>query len=175
MKNITLADILKDLLFGKVENDQFLIHEILSRFESNMQTKNKITLSPLLIDRHFKIFLTDLNLEVTMHPLPKTLFTLYLLHPEGIPFKELYLYKHELLNIYHNVTNKYNKLEIERAINDLIDMTKPSINQKSTRIRQAFRLHLNEETAFFYYPIGPKNQPKRIHLPQSLITIQAAI
>jgi len=173
MKRNTLADILKDLLSGRVENHQLLIEEILNRFESKALTKNKLVLSRLLLDRHFKVYLTDLNVEVKMHALPKALFVLYLLHPEGIPFKELYLHKEELLNIYHKVTNKYNKIEIERAINDLVDMSKPSINQKSTRIRQAFRLHMNEESALFYYPNGPKNHPKRIHLPQSLITILA--
>lgn len=175
MNKTSLPDILIRLLYNNQVQDQSLLLEIKKLLNESPAISNNLTLSPLLIDCHFKIFLTDLNVEIKLHPLPKALFLLFLLHPEGIKFKELYLYKNELLNIYCQLTNKYSKAEIERAINDLVDMTKPSINQKSTRIRQAFRIHLNEEAALFYYPHGPKNQPKRIHLPQELVTIQCEI
>jgi hypothetical protein len=74
-----------------------------------------------------------------MHALPKTVYILFLRHPKGIRFKELFEHKKELLEIYNMVTNKYEKDEIERAIDDLVDMTKPNINMQCSRIRASFR------------------------------------
>ncbi len=138
--------------------------------------KNKFTdlaiLSPMLIDKNYKIFLTDFgNIEIKMHPLPKAVFILFLRYPDGIRFKELYLYKKELLEIYNKLSNKSDKNEIERAINDLVDNTNPSINQKCARIREAFRHCLDEDTAKFYFVSGFNGGPKKIKLPRHLITI----
>ena len=81
------------------------------------------------------------------------------------------MYKSELLEIYNKVTNKSDKDEIERAINDLVDMTNPSINQKCARIREAFRQYLDEDIAKFYFISGYNGEPKKIKLPRHLLTI----
>ncbi|MFW6249376.1 MAG: hypothetical protein ACOC4J_06370, partial [Bacteroidota bacterium] len=108
-----------------------------------LEAPNK--LSPVLVDQHYKIFLPEFgNQEVKMHPLPRAVYLLFLRYPEGIRFKELYQYKEELLDIYNKITNRYDNDEIEQAIDDLVDMTKPSINQKCARIREAFRKIMDE-------------------------------
>ena len=142
--------------------------------EQNIQNKctDVAILSQLLIDKNCKIFLSDFgNIEIKMHALPKTVFILFLRYPDGIRFKELYMYKNELLEIYNKVTNKSDKDEIERAINDLVDMTNPSINQKCARIREAFRQYLDEDIAKFYFISGYNGEPKKIKLPRHLVTI----
>ena len=106
-----------------------------------------------------------------MHALPKTVFILFLRYPDGIRFKELYLFKKELLEIYNMVSNKSDKNEIERAINDLVDYKNPSMNQKCARIREAFRNYLNEDTAKFYFVSGYNGGPKKIKLPRHLMTM----
>jgi len=129
-------------------------------------------LSPVLISRHYKIFLPDYNREVKLHALSRTVYILFLRYPGGIRFKELYKHKDELLSIYNKVTNRYCNQQIQRAICDLVDMTKPSINQKCARIRQAFRSIMDEDTAKYYYIDGPNGEPKRIKLPEELIQME---
>lgn len=151
--------------------------EILSKIKPLLEKKkmleSKVVLSPILIDKHYKILLPDFgNIEVKMHALPKTVYILFLRYPQGIRFKELYQHKAELLEIYNKVTNKYEKEEIEKAITDLVDMTNPSINQKCARIREAFRNLMDENIARYYYIDGTNGEPKKISLPENLIDIR---
>ena len=132
-----------------------------------------MVLSPILIDKHYNIFLPHFgNVEVKMHALPKTVYLFFLRYPKGVRFKELYQHKTELLHIYNRVTNKYDNAEIEKAINDLVDMTNPSINQKCARIRESFRKLMEENIARHYYIAGLNGEPKKISLPQNLIDIR---
>lgn len=151
--------------------------EILSKIkpliEQNNMLESKVILSPIYIDKHYNIFLPSFgNQEVKMHALPKAVYLLFLKHRNGIRFKELYQYKSELLDIYYKITNKDNKEEIEKAIDDLVDMTNPSINQKCSRIREAFRKIMDEHVAKYYYIDGANGEPKRINLPDNLIDIR---
>ncbi len=141
--------------------------------EKKKLLESKVILSPILIDNHYKIFLPDFgNIEVKFHALPKTLYLLFLRYPNGIRFKELYQYKSELLDIYNKLTNQYDKDEITRAISDLVDMTKNSINEKCSRIKEAFLSIMDDNTAKHYYITGERGEPKRISLPQNLIDIR---
>ena len=151
--------------------------EILSKIkpliEQNNMLEIKVILSPIYIDKHYNIFLPNFgNQEVKMHALPKAVYLLFLKHRNGIRFKELYQYKSELLDIYYKITNKDNKEEIEKAIDDLVDMTNPSINQKCSRIREAFRKIMDEHIAKYYYIDGANGEPKKINLPDNLIDIR---
>lgn len=151
--------------------------EILSKIkpliEQNNMLESKVILSPIYIDKHYNIFLPNFgNQEVKMHALPKAVYLLFLKHRNGIRFKELYQYKSELLEIYYKITNKDNKEEIEKAIDDLVDMTNPSINQKCSRIREAFRKIMDEHIAKYYYIDGANGEPKKINLPDNLIDIR---
>lgn len=131
------------------------------------------TLSPVVVNKQYKILLPGFgNIEVKMHALPKAVYILFLNHPEGIRFKELPEYKKELLNIYSRITNKYEPEEIERAVNDLVDVKKPSINQKCSRIREAFKTIMDENIARHYYINGAKGEPKKIALGASLIKLE---
>ena len=151
--------------------------EILSKvrplIEKRKLLESKVVLSPILINKHYNIFLPDFgNIEVKMHALPKTVYILFLRHPKGIRFKELFEHKKELLEIYNMVTNKYEKDEIERAIDDLVDMTKPNINMQCSRIRASFRNFMDEHIAKHYYIDGLNGEPKGIALPKNLIDIR---
>ncbi len=150
-----------------------IIDKVKPLLEKRKLLESKVVLSPLVIDKHYNILLPAYgNQEVKMHALPKTVYLLFLRYPNGIRFKELYRHKAELLEIYNKVTNKYEKEEIQRAIDDLVDMTKPSINQKCARIREAFRTIMDEHIAKHYYIDGMNGEPKCIALPPELITMQ---
>ena len=132
------------------------------------------SLSRLVIDKNFRIILPDYNnMEITMSPLPKAVYLLFLKHPEGIVFKQLRNYHDELLDIYKQISNRVIESNIESSIRDITDPTKNSINEKCTRIREAFLKQFDTVYAQHYYITGKKGEPKRITLPRELMDLQA--
>ena len=142
-----------------------LLHELV---------EERPTLSRLVIDKDYRIFLPDYsNIEITMQPLPKAVFFLFLQHPEGIPFKHLNNYFPELLEIYKHVGNREIEENIINSIGDITDPTKNSINEKCSRIREAFLKHFDTAYAQHYYITGKRGEPKKITLPRELVDWQA--
>lgn len=132
------------------------------------------TLSRLVVDKDFKIFLPDYNnIEITMPPLPKAVYLLFLKHPEGIVFKQLHDYYDELLDIYKQISNRVMERNIESSIRDITDPTKNSINEKCTRIREAFLKQFDYVYAQHYFITGKRGEPKKITLPRDLVDLQA--
>ena len=127
--------------------------------------------SRLLINEWGKIMLIDFyNMEIVMTPLSKTLFLFYLNHPEGVMLSDLVNHIHELKTIYERVTNSSDKNEIEMRINDLVDVTKNSINEKCSRVKEAFMSKIDDNIAKNYYIYGRRGEPKRIVLDRSLVS-----
>ena len=132
------------------------------------------TLSRLVIDKDFRIFLPDYNnVEITMSPLPKAVYLLFLKHPEGILFKHLHDYYSELLEIYKQISNRVVEKNILRSIQDITDPSKNSINEKCTRIREAFLKQFDYVYAQHYFITGKRGEPKKITLPRELVDLQA--
>lgn len=132
------------------------------------------TLSRLVITKDFRFFLPDYNnMEITMSPLPKAVYLLFLKHPEGISFKQLRYYYTELLDIYKQISNRVIESNIENSIRDLTDPTKNSINEKCARIREAFLKQFDSAYAQHYYITGKRSEPKKITLPRELVDLQA--
>ena len=131
-----------------------------------------VELSKLVISNEYKIFLSDYNnLEITMHPLPKAVFFLFLNHPEGILFKNLPDYRDELIAIYKMVSGRENIDDMAKSINDVVNPTLNSINEKCSRIREAFVKHFEESIAQNYYITGERATPKKIALNRKLIIL----
>lgn len=131
------------------------------------------TLSRLVITNEYRIYLPDYNnVEITMPPLPKSVFLLFLRHPEGIPFKQLTDYREELLDIYMEVGNRVVEKNVRNSIRDITDPTNNSINEKCARIREAFLKHFDTPYAKNYYITGKRGEPKKITLPRELVDLQ---
>ncbi|MDO9155012.1 MAG: hypothetical protein Q7U47_15105 [Paludibacter sp.] len=130
-------------------------------------------LSNIFITNDYRIFLKDYGMkEVVMPPLPKSLFILFLRHPEGILFKQLSNYHDELLSIYRNITVREN---IDQAIESIKAMTDPlnnSINEKCSRVRAAFLEIIADDLAQNYYVTGKRGEPKKIILDRTLVEFQ---
>jgi len=130
-------------------------------------------LSRIFITNDYRIFLKDYGMkEIVMSPLPKSLFILFLRHPEGVLFKQLSNYHDELLSIYRNITIREN---IDQAIESIKAMTDPlnnSINEKCSRIRAAFLEVIVEDLAKNYYVTGKRGEPKKIILDRTLVEFQ---
>lgn len=127
-------------------------------------------LSHLVITKDMRIILPDYNnMEITMEPINKAVFFLFLRHPEGIIFKHLPDYRKELADIYQMI--KPLGLN-DRAIRSIEDVTNPclnSINEKCARIRGAFISKFDEDIAKYYYINGWRGEAKKITLPHNLV------
>lgn len=133
-------------------------------------------LSTLLITEDFRIFLPDYNnMEIKMPTLSKALYFFYLRHPEGVLFKELRDHKAELSEIYRTISPLENMDKIEKSIDDIIDSTKNSVNEKCSRIKAAFVSQFNDNLAKNYYITGGAGEPKTIKLDRKQINDQASI
>lgn len=117
-------------------------------------------LSRILITDDFKIQLLDFNKEVRMTPLQKALYIFYLRHPEGVEFKMLSVYYDELLSIYKVLSNREDLQKQQHSIRRLVDATDNAINEKCTRIKEAFLKILDNYTAKNYYIVMKENYCK---------------
>ena len=117
-----------------------------------------------------RIYLPDYNnMEIKMTPMAKSVYFLFLRHPEGIAFKDLPDYRNELREIYHSVSCYDDKNRMEQSINDVTDPTKNTINENASRIRKAFVSQFDNRLAENYYITGGRGEAKRITLPRQLV------
>lgn len=117
-----------------------------------------------------------------MTPLQKALYIFYLRHPEGVEFKMLSVYYDELLSIYKVLSNREDLQKQQHSIRRLVDATDNAINEKCTRIKEAFLKVLDNYTAKNYYIVMKENyrkgknnhfyieRLKKIILPRDMIT-----
>lgn len=110
------------------------------------------------------------NMEIKMPTLSKAIFFLYLRHPEGIHFSYLPDYRDELLHLYSLISGRDNPEEIRKSIDDVTDPTSNSINEKCSRIKQAFLREFDDSIARNYYITGERGETKKILLPREKVT-----
>ena len=133
-------------------------------------------LSKVIITPKYEVLLPDFgNMPIKMSPLPKALFLLFLKHEEGIAFKDLVDYREELQAIYSKITNRVSKSIIDNSIVKVTDPTQNAINEKCSRIREAFIGRMDERLAKYYYVTGGRREAKRIILPRSYVEWQCEI
>jgi hypothetical protein len=123
----------------------------------------------LTISKNYTIFLGDDRIDVRMEPLVKSVYLLFLSHPEGIVFKDLPDYRGELTKIYSDVRPWG---LTDRALQSIEDVTNPllnSINEKCARIRKAFVNAMDSKAAEPYIIKGMRGGIKKIDLPKEYI------
>ena len=138
------------------------------------------SLSKIEITADYKLLLSDYGKEVKMTPMQKTLYIFYLRHPEGVAFKMLSAYYDELLAIYKVLSNREDLQKQQHSIRRLVDATDNAINEKCSRIKEAFLKVVDDFIAQNYYLCLKKenyqdegvhctNLLKRITLPRELV------
>lgn len=127
-------------------------------------------LSRLVVTKDYRIVLPDYNdMEIKMEPLVKSVYLLFLRHPEGIMFKYLPDYREELARIYAELRPVG---LTDKALQSIEDVTNPllnSINEKCARIRGAFVGQFDDYMARHYYIDGQRGEVKKIDLPRNLV------
>lgn len=113
----------------------------------------RATLSRLVITEDCRFLLPDYHKEVSLTPIHKALYMLFLNHPEGIEFKNLIDHREELLAIYERMGSRMEQSKIEETVNRLVNPLDNAINEKCSRIKAAF-LDLMDEYQADYYIIN---------------------
>ncbi len=130
----------------------------------------KVKLSHLHISASKGIFLDDFDFkEVKMDTLTKSLYFLFLNHPEGINFKDMSDHQRELEEIYSSLSRRDSIEGIRRSVATLCNPLDNSINEKVSRVKKAFRDVVDDRVARFYYIDGKKGETKTIVLDRSLV------
>ena len=103
----------------------------------------RATLSPLVITKDFRFILPNYgNKEVMLSPIHKSLYMLFLNHPED--------YREELLAIYNEVGNRVGPDKMVETVNRLTNPLDNAINEKCSRIKAAFSDLMDEYQADYY-------------------------
>lgn len=107
-------------------------------------------LSRLVITKNFRFVLADYNKEVTLTPVHKALYILFLNHDEGIEFKDLGDHREELCRLYKMVAPMIDTAKIDDTVSRLTNPIDNAINEKCSRIKAAFADLVDEYTLNYY-------------------------
>ena len=125
----------------------------------------------ILVTRDYRILLRDrYDMEVRMRPLVKTVFLLFLRHPEGIRFGELQRYRDEMMDLYQGISRRGDRQAMEQSIDRLIDPGDNSIHEKAANLAATLEKYFRPEQLPAYILTGKAGTPKRIRLNRNLVT-----
>ena len=140
-----------------------LLQERLHRLEPTFAERIHIT-------RDYRILLPDrFDTEIRLRPLVKTVFLLFLRHPEGIRFNDLRDYRNELMDLYGGISGRNDREEQERSIDRLIDPRDGSIHENASKLAAALAKYFRPEQLPAYTLTGKAGAPKRIRLDRDLV------
>ena len=129
-------------------------------------------LSKLVIDKNKNIHLPDFeNIQIKLTPLEKTLYMLYLFHPEGIEISFLCDYKTEMYHIYTHISKRGDINEMKSSIDDLVNITTGSASQKISKIKTKFENAIGSELAKNYYIKGENSEVRKIDIDRKLVEV----
>ncbi len=131
----------------------------------------------MVITSDWRIILPDYgNMEIEMRPLVKAVYFLFLRHPEGIFFKDLFDHRDELSWIYQTLRGGDELTgKARQSISDIANPFHNSINEKCARVREAFLSKMNDALTAQYMIDGERACAKAILLPRELVSWECEI
>jgi hypothetical protein len=138
---------------------------------NSLRVHNNPQLSRLEINPDGIILLPDYNKEIVLEPIHRAVYLFFLLHPEGIRFKDLSDYKDALMEIYCRISKRNATEAMHKSVSELCNPFSNAMNEKCSRIRKGFLETLDERLAQHYVIQGGRNQPKRIPLNRNLVIV----
>ena len=124
----------------------------------------------ILVTRDYRILLPErFNTEIRMRPLVKTVFLLFLRHPEGIRFGDLPAYRNEMMDLYRGITRRAGGPEIEQSIDRLVNPRDNSIHEKAANLSATLSRYFRPQELHAYTLTGKAGTPKRIRLDRTLV------
>lgn len=135
-------------------------------FAQNM--RQHIEPSPVELTPDYQILIPAWgNLEIRMTPLEKTMYILFMQHPEGILLSDLIDHKQELYAIYQNLSAQGSLEEMRQSIDELCNYTSNSTSEKLSKIKGHFEKALGKELAKHYFIQGKRGERRRIGFSSS--------
>lgn len=125
----------------------------------------------LFIDKNYNIHIGEKEGRViSLRPLVKTVFILFLKHPEGILLKERGRYENELTDIYAIIAPNVAAEERQERILRLVNPADNSFSEKASVLNARLERILPRDTVGYYKIQGTNGYPRRIPLAPLLIT-----
>tara|TARA_Y100001978_G_scaffold187858_1_gene188803 strand:- start:618 stop:1109 length:492 start_codon:yes stop_codon:yes gene_type:complete len=119
-----------------------------------------------------KMYLTDLgDLQVNLNPKERSVYLVYLNHPEGISRADLIDFRSELRQYYAFFSNKENN-KVDEAVDLLTDALDQNFMQVLSRIRRKFTDTVGEEQSKTY-SIESYDGKYKILLDRELVSYDA--
>lgn len=124
----------------------------------------------LFIDKNYTIRTNSNNGPVLpLRPLVKSLFILFLSHPEGILLKQRDRYRLELENIYGTICPNTSKEDIRTRVGRLVDLQDNSYSEKASVLNAQLEGLLPNGAAESYKIQGFNGHPRRIPINPLLV------
>lgn len=143
------------------------LHEI--GWEVERQTEAAVPVE-LIIDKCYNIRMGGAEGPILqLRPLVKTLFILFLKHPEGILLKQRDLYRQELENIYAVISPNISKEDVKARIARLVDLQDNSFSEKASVLNARLEDLLPEGIVGNYQIQGYNGRPRKIMLNPLLV------
>ena len=166
-----LEDPAVDYLAERVdEMDAAALLEAMALLQDRLHRLEPTFAERIHITRDYRILLPDrFDTEIRLRPLVKTVFLLFLRHPEGIRFNDLRDYRNELMDLYGGISGRNDREEQERSIDRLIDPRDGSIHENASKLAAALAKYFRPEQLPAYTLTGKAGAPKRIRLDRDLV------
>lgn len=162
-----------DGILKRDDNKECLCNDLLAE---SICDAEYTAISPILFDENFNMSLPLYpQVEITLEPLPKALYILFLHHPEGILLKDIYLYEDELKKIYSLVSGRRNPTVINRMFRSLVDPTEAPLHKNLSIIRRCFTSKLNYNIARNYIPAHGRRKAHNIPLESDFVILPETI
>ena len=126
--------------------------------------------SSITVNSDMRIVLPAYNeIELRMTPLARSLYILFLCHPEGIVLKYMFNYRDELRDIYLLVKPGADHDLADAAIDDIVAPFSDSLRQKLSMIKRAVNRYITDrQIAGLYTVTGPRGEAYRIPVLQHI-------
>lgn len=141
----------------------------------NEIVKGKLSILPkrpskVVINNDLKIILPEYNeVEIRLTPLLRSIYILFLLHPEGIVLKHINDYHKEIEEIYLFIKPNGNDRLMKASIKDICNPVGDSLRQKLSKINRIIKsVVLNPQLADSYTINGDRGQKYNIEIAPDL-------
>ena len=122
------------------------------------------------VTKDYRILLPDrFDTEIRLRPVLKTVFLLFLRHPEGIRYANLKDYRDEMISLYAGISHRDEPEALQRTIDRLIDPKDNSIHEKASKLAVALSKYFSPQQLQLYTLSGKAGESKRIPLDRNLV------
>lgn len=133
----------------------------------SQSVRREIAAHRIRVSRDLRVYVD--SRELNMRPMAKSVFLLFLKHPEGIVLKDLWDYREELSGLYSRVSRSDDKGVIGKRIENLLDLCSNELNVNISRVNAAISAMVDDWERDSYTIAGRPGTPKTIPLDREFV------